>query len=128
MPGKPSKRNLLYYCLYLCGIYVSFKIKYISYLDREDKRHRIQADSAGMFRVKTTVTGGRISQSYAFGAKDVVMRLLDWYPSCDPVATLTDRTTVRICQGGQAPPRVEALCLLESHDKKCRCPTWYSTD
>ena len=107
---------------------MSSTIKYISYLDKEDKRQKVVADSAGMFRIRTVDARGHANHSYAFGAKDVVMRLLRWYPACDPVATLTDRMSVRICQGGKAPPRVEALCLLEAHDKKNKCATWYSTD
>jgi hypothetical protein len=107
---------------------VSSQIEYISYLDRNDKRQKILSDSTGMFRIKTVDERGKPKHSYAFGAKDVVYNLLEWHPGCDPVATLIDRTTVRICQGGKPPPRVDGLCVLEAHDTKNSHKSWYSGD
>jgi hypothetical protein len=100
---------------------ISNQIKHISYLDKNGNRHRIEADVSGMFRIRSVDEKGKERYGYTFGAWEVVSKLLAWNPECDPVATLTDRSSVRICQGGRGRPRVDAECVLEAHDKHFGC-------
>ena len=89
------------------------RIKSISFLDKEEKRQRVFSDDNGFFPVRITGSSAIRDYPMKLNAKELVARVFEG----DPVIELFDRSRLRVRQGGTGHMRVDAECVIMSHDK-----------
>jgi hypothetical protein len=88
-------------------------IDYISFVSG-DRRIKFKCNSYGRFDVYQR--DARTGRNIHLGTKGA-RELVDWVLAGDPVLTLRGGDKVRVGQGGSTQIRVEALCLIETHDE-----------